>query len=126
MDRLAKRLKLRKVSGTVVHHCALLIKTLKGGEMVRGWAIYGTECCEHYWVVHEGANYDIGYEVACLYTPELKAVQPVLCTTKPTGVLFVDDTEPIREKNAEFFDLWKENPKTFWREAPNDVKTLQV
>jgi hypothetical protein len=126
MDRLAKRLKLRHVSGTIVHHCALLLKIYKGGVIRKGWCVYGNECCEHYWVEADGKVYDIGYELGCLYSPELLSLSPVLHATKPEGVTFVDEKEPIREKNRELFELWNENPRTFWAEAPNDVRTLQV
>ena len=98
MDRLVKRMKLRRVTGTIVHHCALMIKYLERegvkARLVKGWCVYGQEACTHYWVQDEnGAVYDVGYELGCLYNPELMAYTPRLCDLEPAGLVFADANE---------------------------------
>ena len=86
LRRLALRIKMRNVSGNVVHHAALLKKYLdhKGikTEMVKGYCVIPQtkEACEHYWIreVESGLDLDIGFEVAKLRSPELQALHPIL------------------------------------------------
>ena len=67
IKRLAQRLKLHKIEGTVVHHCAILVKILRADEIeariIHGYAITPGEICEHYWVrvEPEGLDLDIGW-----------------------------------------------------------------
>lgn len=133
--RMALRLKLRKIGGTVVHHVALLKRALDQQgirtRMIKGYCvIFETkESCDHYWIREEatGLDIDIAFQVACLKTPELMALRPVLLETLPQGLNRSDETEIlIREENNRLFDLFQEDPKEFWRAAPRDVVAFQV
>jgi hypothetical protein len=129
------RLKLNKVSGGVVHHVALLKRGLENQgiacEMVKGFCVIPQtkEACEHYWLreTDTGLNLDIGFEVACLKSPELKAVHPVLLDELPEGLERSDKDEVmIRSDNEALFDLFQRDPKEFWQTAPSDVRSFKV
>lgn len=124
VKRLALRMKIRKLTGTVVHHCAILVKMLDRegirATIVKGWAVADGEVCEHYWVktTDEEFNMDVGYELACLFTPELKGVTPVLLTELPDGFKQVSE----ENDNGRLHALYMSDPAAFWREAPGDVR----
>lgn len=135
VKRMALRLKIHKVSGSVIHHVALLKRELeKQGvrtRMIKGYCvIFETkESCDHYWIREEktGLDIDIAFQVACLKTPELMALRPVLLETLPQDLTRSDETEIlIREENKRLFDLFQEDPKGFWRAAPRDVVAFHV
>jgi len=132
MERLVKRMKMHRVSGTIVHHCALMIKHLEReghtGKLVKGWCIYGQEVCTHYWVTDETGNvYDIGYHLGCLYNPELMAYTPRLCEVEPVGMTFADANETtLKEEHERQYELFQENRTTFWQESPSDVRAFKV
>ena len=98
MTRLALRLKLHRIGGGVVHHVALLKKTLEqqgiSSRMIQGFCVIeGTkEACEHYWLrVDTGdpdlpLDLDIGFEVAKLRNRELMALHPVLVDVHSLGL----------------------------------------
>jgi hypothetical protein len=125
--RLALRMKVRKLTGTVVHHCAVLVRSLKkervDASIVKGWAVADGEVCEHYWVRtnDEQLDMDVGYELACLFTPMLKSINPVLLTDFPDGMRSVDHGDP---ENARLFELHRHDPGAFWRESPGDVRSF--
>ena len=140
MERLALRLKIRNVSGTVVHHAAILKRALDHQgtrcEMVKGFCVIPEtkEACEHYWIrVDTGAdqflNLDVGFEVAKLKNPELQALHPVLLTTLEShlGTLIRSDENEfaIRRENERLFELFQRDPKAFWRESPRDVREFR-
>jgi len=134
LKRLAMRMKLHKVNGTVVHHCALLKKILNEqgvkASVIHGYCISPGEICEHYWVRtdDEGLDLDIGYELACLYSPELLAMKTVLSENFPEGLKGSDGKEPEvlrQEDNQRLFELYETDPVTFWKEAPKDVRTFR-
>lgn len=129
--RLALRMKVRRLTGTVVHHCAILVRMLEKdkikSQIMKGYAVQGTEACDHYWVQTEDEklNIDIGYELACLYTPELKGGGVVLLPELPDGLVKVDlKEEMIVDENNRLFTLFNEDPQAFWKEAPSDVKNF--
>lgn len=135
VKHLALRLKMHNVSGSVVHHCALLLKTLehKGikARMIKGFCVIeeSQEACEHYWVreEHSGLDLDVGFAVAQLRSPELTALHPVLLETLPPGLTRSDLGESlILEGNSRLFGQYQSDPKAFWRESPKDVATFQV
>jgi hypothetical protein len=135
LKRIAQRMKLNKVSGSVVHHCALLMKYLAaqkiGARVVHGYCISPNEICEHYWVRTEpdGLDLDIGFELACLYSPELLALKTVLLEDFPVGLKDQDGKEPDvlrQEDNQRLFELYETDPKTFWREAPINVRNFSI
>jgi len=132
MERLAKRMKLHRISGTIVHHCALMIKHLehegKKAHMVKGWCVYGQEACTHYWVEDEaGTMYDIGYVLGCLYNSELMAFTPHLHKIEPSGLQFADKDETVlKEEHQRQYELYHENRSTFWSESPADVRGFKV
>lgn len=135
VKHLALRLKLHNVSGTVIHHIALLKRHLdqKGfrTEMVRGWCVIEEtkEACEHYWLreVDTGLDIDIGFAVAKLRNPELMALRPVLLQSLPPGLTRSDSEETlIRAENSRLYEFYQANPKGFWREAPKDVAAFHV
>ena len=139
MDELVKhvalRLKVHNVPGTVIHHLALLKRSLdqKGTKtvMVKGWCVIEQtkEACEHYWLRNEetGLDMDLGFAVAKLRTPELAALHPVLLESLPPGLTRSDSEENlIRAENSRLFDLFQENPKAFWRESPREVTSFHM
>lgn len=139
MDEVVKqaalRLKIHNVPGTVVHHLALLKRSLdqKGTKtvMVKGWCVIEQtkEACEHYWLreVDTGLDMDLGFAVAKLRTPELAALHPVLLESLPPGLTRSDSEETlIREENSRLFYLFQENPKAFWRESPREVTSFHM
>lgn len=139
MDEVVKqaalRLKIHNVQGTVIHHLALLKRSLdqKGTKtvMVKGWCVIEQtkEACEHYWLreVDTGLDMDLGFAVAKLRTPELAALHPVLLESLPPGLTRSDSEETlIRAENSRLFDLFQENPKAFWRESPREVTSFHM
>lgn len=137
--RLALKLKLRNLPGTVIHHVALLKKTLDvqgiQSSIVKGYCVIWEtkEACEHYWLrVDTGdpelpLDLDIAFEVAKLRNRELMALHPVLLETLPPGLTRSDQTEIlIRDENLRLYDLYQANPKEFWHEAPKEVATFPV
>ena len=99
--------------------------------VVHGYCISPNEICEHYWIKTEpdGLNLDIGYELACLYSPELMALKMVLLEEFPVGLKDQDGKEPEvlrQEDNQRLFELYDTDPKTFWREAPLNVRTFSI
>lgn len=131
----ALRLKVHDVPGTVVHHLAILKRSLdqKGAKtvMVKGWCVIEQtkEACEHYWLreVETGLDMDLGFAVAKLRTPELAALHPVLLENLPPGLTRSDSEETlIRAENSRLFDLFQENPKAFWRESPREVTSFHM
>ena len=135
VKQAALRIKLHNVGGSVIHHIALLKRSLdqKGFKtvMVKGWCVIeeSKEACEHYWLrdVDTGMDIDIGFAVAKLRSPELMALRPVLLESLPLGLTRSDLEETlIREENCRLFDLYQSDPKAFWREAPRDVATFHL
>lgn len=131
----AMRIKIHNVGGTVIHHIALLKRSLdqKGfkTEMVKGWCVIEEtkEACEHYWLrdVETGLDVDVGFAVAKLRSPELEAIKPVLLEVLPQGLTRSDSEEIlIRAENLRLYDLFRSDPKAFWRETPRDVATFHV
>lgn len=135
IKRLAFRLKMHNISGSVVHHVALLKRHLdhKGfkTEMIKGFCVIEEtkEACDHYWVREKesGLDLDIAFTVAKLRSPELQALCPVLLESLPPGLTRSDEKETmIREENERLFELFQRDPKAFWREAPRDVTSFHV
>ena len=135
VKQAALRLKIHNVPGTVIHHLALLKRSLdqKGAKtvMVKGWCVIEQtkEACEHYWLreVDTGLDMDLGFAVAKLRTPELAALHPVLLESLPPGLTRSDSEETlIRAENSRLFDLFRENPKAFWRESPREVTSFHM
>ena len=131
----ALRLKVHNVPGTVIHHLALLKRSLdqKGTNtvMVKGWCVIEQtkEACEHYWLreVETGLDMDLGFAVAKLRTPELAALHPALLENLPPGLTRSDSEETlIRVENSRLYDLFQENPKAFWRESPREVTSFHM
>jgi len=135
VKRLALRLKIHRVSGTVVHHAAFLKKVLdrKGirSELVKGFCVVTetNEACAHYWVrtLDECLDLDIGFEVAKLKTPELQALTPILLESIPLGVTRSDETEHmIRAENERLYELYQRDSIAFWRDSPKDLRALRL
>jgi len=130
VKRLALKLKLRRTSGNVVHHAAILMKLLgSGAELAKGYCVIPEtkEACEHYWVRYEGMNLDVAFELAKLRSPELQAVSPVLLECLPPGLTRSDATETmIREENERLYELYQRDSKAFWRDSPHDVRSFRL
>lgn len=133
--RLALRLKMHNVSGSVVHHVALLKKSLDQQnfqtEMIKGFCVIPEtkEACDHYWVREKqtGLDFDVAFEIAKLRSPELQALHPVLLESLPQGLTRSDEKETmIREENERLFELFQQDPKVFWRESPRDVLNFRL
>jgi len=128
--RVALRLKVHKICGTVVHHVAILKRALDqqkvACELVKGFCVImeTKEVCEHYWVRvgSPALDLDVAFAVATLKSPELQSLHPVLLESCPPGLTHSDETEVlIREENSRLFELFQRDSKAFWREAPKDA-----
>jgi len=121
VKRLAMLMKLRRLSGTVVHHCAILRKLMTEAgietKLIKGFCVSPGAVCEHYWVrtVDEGLDMDIGLELAKLYSPDLSDMRTMLLEELPAEL----------GDNERLYELYETDPKTFWSEAPNDVRTFK-
>ena len=138
--RVALRLKVHKIGGTVVHHVAILKRALDqqkvACEIVKGFCVImeSKEVCEHYWVrlpnpqgSSPSLDLDVAFAVAKLKSPELQALHPVLLESCPPGLTHSDEKEVlIREENSRLFELFQRDSKAFWREAPKDVAGFRV
>lgn len=128
VKRLAMLLKLRKVGGSVVHHCAILRRLLKekGVEtrLVKGFCVSPGEVCEHYWLetLDEKLHLDVGLEVAKLHSSELSTLKTMLLETLPDELKDVHVLK--QDDNDRLFELYQTDMKTFWSEAPYDVRTF--
>lgn len=121
MKRFAMRIKLHRIGGTVVHHCALLRRTLSyDSEFIKGYCISPGDICEHYWLRIGDLNLDIGYEIACLYTPELRNLQTMLVEEIPEELKNIEVKR--QEDNERLYELYMKDPGTFWSESPADVR----
>ena len=135
VKRTAFRIKMHNISGSVVHHVALLKRALDqqgiACEMIKGFCVImeSKEACEHYWIreTATGLDFDVAFTVAKLRSPELQALHPVLLESCPPGLIHSDEKETqILEENTRLFELWQRDSKAFWREAPRDVKEFRV
>ena len=135
VNRLALRIKMHNVSGSVVHHVAILKRALDNqgikSEIIKGFCVImeTKEVCEHYWVreLSTGLDLDIAFAVAKLRNAELQALDPVLLESSPPGLSHSDENESaIREGNSRLFELFQRDSKAFWREAPPDVQGFRV
>jgi hypothetical protein len=127
VKRIAMRMKLRKVEGTVVHHCALLCRMLNvKARVIKGFCVSPGEVCEHYWVRtdDEGLDLDLGMELACLYSPDLRETQTMLLEHLPEELKHVEVKK--QEDNARLYELYCTDPKTFWRESPASVRAFSL
>jgi len=133
VNRLALRLKMHNVDGSIIHHVALLKKALDQqglkSEMIKGFCVImeTKEVCEHYWVRADGMDLDVAFAVAKLRNPELQALHPVLLESCPQGLNHSDENEStIREGNLRLFELYQRDPKAFWLESPPSVRGFHV
>lgn len=138
VHRTALRVKMNKVSGSVIQHIALLKRALEQKniqcEFIQGYAVIPQtkEACMHFWLQEKetGLNLDIGWEIAKLKSPELQALHPILLTEIPEGVVRSDvgdpDGEETQKSNMEQFNMYHDNEKEFWRLAPYDVKSFSI
>jgi hypothetical protein len=129
IKRLAMRMKLHKVGGSPVHHCAILAKQLAqigiATKMVKGYCVSPGDVCEHYWVRtrDEGLDLDIALALATLYAPELGDMKTMLLEELPEELKSVEVQKA--EESANLFDLYNADPKTFWDESPLTVRTFK-
>lgn len=135
VKRAAVRIKIHNVPGTVIHHLAILKRSLDqkgiGTAMIKGWCVIEetSEACQHYWLrdVKTGFDLDLGFAVAALRTPELMALRPVLLETLPPGLTRSDSEEKlIREENLRLYELYQADPKAFWNGAPREVTSFHM
>ena len=94
-------------------------------KLTKGFCVSPGEVCEHYWVrtVDEGLDMDIGLELAKLYSPELADMRTMLVEELPVELGHVKVLK--QEDNERLYELYETDPKTFWSEAPNDVRTFR-
>lgn len=127
VKRIAMRMKLRKVEGSVVHHCALLCKLLDvKAHVVKGFCVSPGDVCEHYWVRtdEEGLDLDIGMAYATLFSPELATMRTMLLEEIPPELATIEVKK--QEDNARLYELYVTDPKTFWSEAPPSIRTFRL
>jgi len=116
VKRLVLRLKLHKTEGTIVHHNAILAKQIKGSRMVSGYALCQNQACWHCWVEDsEGKKYDVSSGILSMPF-EYSSDVPENCKEM--------EHEMITE-NKRLFELYKRDPKQFWKEAPKNVREFK-
>jgi len=127
VKRIAMRMKLRKVEGSIVHHCAILCKLLNvKAHVVKGFCISPGDVCEHYWVRTdaEGLDLDIGMAYATLFSPDLAIMRTMLLEEIPPELASIEVKK--QPDNANLYELYVTDPKTFWSEAPSSVRTFRI
>jgi hypothetical protein len=127
VKRIAMRMKLRKVEGSIVHHCALLCRLLDvKAHVVKGFCVSPGDVCEHYWVRTdaEGLDLDIGMAYATLFSPELATMRTMLLEEIPPELATIEVKK--QPENANLYELYTTDPKTFWQEAPPSVRTFRL
>ena len=127
VKRIAMRMKLRKVEGSIVHHCALLCRLLDvKAHVVKGFCVSPGDVCEHYWVRtdDEGLDLDIGMAYATLFSPELATMRTMLLEEIPSELANIEVKK--QDDNARLYELYTTDPKTFWAEAPASVRTFRL
>jgi hypothetical protein len=127
VKRIAMRMKLRKVEGSIVHHCALLCRLLDvKAHVVKGFCVSPGDVCEHYWVRtdDEGLDLDIGMAYATLFSPELATMRTMLLEEIPTELANIEVKK--QDDNARLYELYLTDPKTFWTEAPSSVRMFRL
>jgi hypothetical protein len=127
VKRIAMRMKLRKVEGSIVHHCAILCKLLDvKAHVVKGFCVSPGDVCEHYWVRTdaEGLDLDIGMAYATLFSPDLADMRTMLLEEIPPELTSIEVKK--QPDNANLYDLYVTDPKTFWQEAPSSVRTFRI
>ena len=129
IKRLAMRMKLHKVGGSPVHHCAILAKQLAqigiSTKMVKGYCVSPGDVCEHYWIRtrDEGLDLDIAFALASLYAPDLNDMKTMLLEELPEELKHVEVQKA--DESANLFELYNTDPKIFWEEAPLTVRTFK-
>lgn len=127
--RLAMRIKMYRLKGTVVHHCALLKRHLDTlgirTNFVKGFCVSPGDVCEHYWLrTEEGLDIDLGFAVAALYTPEIKDLQVMLLDSIPPELSTVELKK--QEDNQRLYELYMSDQKVFWNETPVEVRRFKI
>jgi hypothetical protein len=120
-------MKLRKVEGSIVHHCAMLCKLLDvKAHVVKGFCVSPGDVCEHYWVRtdEEGLDLDIGMAYATLFSPELADMRTMLLEEIPPELASIEVKK--QDDNARLYELYTTDPKTFWAEAPVSVRSFRL
>lgn len=133
VKRLALRLKLRKISGGIIHHVAILQRVLERrnfkSKIVKGYCVIDEtkEACQHYWVALEsGEILDIGFEFAKLTSPGLQLLDPVRTESLAPDLIRSDQTETaLLAENERLHELYLRDSKAFWRESPSDVRNFR-
>lgn len=133
VERFALRLKVHRIGGTIIHHVALLKRSLdqKGHKtrMIKGFCVIEEtkEACEHYWLrdTDTGYDMDIGFAVATHRSPELKTLRPVLLETLPPGLTRSDEGDnQIVAENSRLYELYQADPKAFWTASPREISSF--
>ena len=127
LRRLALRIKLNKIGGSIVQHVALMINHLRvhgiKAKMVQGYALAEKSGCWHVWAV-EGDNV---YDLASYMFPD---IQVELALEFPEGYERDESKDEqgkyILDENQRLFDLYTRDEKAFWKEAPPKVRNFSV
>jgi hypothetical protein len=124
---LAQKIFKSKINAQPVHLAALCFLYVsifqKDVSLISGYAVTmgQKECCRHYWVESELGQYDLAYEIACLYQPELEGQQIYLLSDLPEGYDAQEDPE-----SENLFQIFKKNPKKFWNQFPKKLRELML
>jgi hypothetical protein len=126
--RLALRIKMNKIGGSIVHHVALMMKHLRlygvQVHMVQGYALEDKCGCWHVWAKDEKG---IDFDLTSYIFPELNVT---LSDTFPDGYErqeFKDEQgKYILDENQRLVELFSKDEKAFWKEAPPKVRNFSV
>lgn len=115
MERLALKMRANKV-----HDCgleaAILVNELVKGELTQGYLVVEDTACWHVW--SDEPYYDIGMTLAKLADPGFSNV-PIQHALEADQ--FESDPEIIQR-----YELYKKDPKQFWKTAPKRFQDFRA
>ena len=119
MERLALRLKLYKIvknPSSVI----LLHESIPNSKLVHGHCTVMNGTCWHIWVeTQNGTRLDITRHMAELEDPEFKKCEFVL------GVGLLPDNCMKDPDVLNAYELYRKDPKTFWKEQPKAMREFR-
>jgi hypothetical protein len=124
MEYVANRINIYAPGGTPIHHMAILKQYFdkKGPDTVikQGYILGDGEAVWHVWLEDlSGTKYDIIYELAQMNIPALKNISNIYSLKCPPGLKVMERPDLIKIMN-----LYTTDPKEFWKQAPEKVRSF--
>jgi hypothetical protein len=124
MEYVANRINIYAPGGTPIHHMAILKEYFdkRGSDTIvkQGYIISDEEAVWHVWLEDlKGQKYDIIYELARMNIPALKNTPMNYSLECPPGLKVLE-----RGDLKNIMNVYITNPKEFWRQAPEKVRSF--